>query len=339
MDLELTCEEREIAATFARVLSRESSSDRVRAAESAGFDERLWSLIAGMNAVGLVAPEDAGGAGAGFVELGLLAESVGKYLACVPVVEAAVAARLLAEVGGHESLVVRAASGDTIVVFSPGGATGSVAQVVPGGVVASAVLTLDDEELVLAVGTPGDALCDFGFVGASSRALDGYGVERIVLATGVEAARLWELGLGWWRLGSASAAAGIALQALDVAAAYAITREQFGSPIGSFQAIQGMLADVAMAADGGLLLAREAAWMHDQGMDSWRAAADVAFAHCAETAVKSAEVCVHVHGGYGFSMEYDAQLYLRRAKSIQLISGDPEHLWARIGSDSMKDGI
>jgi alkylation response protein AidB-like acyl-CoA dehydrogenase len=58
-----------------------------------------------------------------------------------------------------------------------------------------------------------------------------------------------------------------------------------------------------MAADGALLLAREAAWHHDHGLTSWRTAADLAYAHAAETAVRAAETCLHVHGGYGYTLE------------------------------------
>jgi alkylation response protein AidB-like acyl-CoA dehydrogenase len=335
VDLDLTGEERDVATTFERVLSRESSTERVRLAEATGFDKDLWSVLADMNAIGVVTPEESGGAGGGFIELGLVAESLGKNLACAPVVESALAARLLAEVGGQEELLARAIAGEVVVVFSPVGGADGIADVVPAGAVADGVLTIDGDELVLVSGAPGEALGDLGFLAASERLLTGEGVERAVLATGGRAHELWELGCGWWRLASAAMCAGLALQALEVATAYARTREQFGVPIGSFQAIQTQLADIAMAADGGLLLAREAAWSHDQGSPAWRQSADIAFAHNAETAVRSGEVCIHVHGGYGFTLDYDAQLYLRRARAIQLLGGDPDLVWEAVGAAAM----
>jgi alkylation response protein AidB-like acyl-CoA dehydrogenase len=149
---------------------------------------------------------------------------------------------------------------------------------------------------------------------------------------------MWTLARDRWRVGAAAACAGMAAEALDIAVRYAAQRQQFGVPIGSFQAIQQPLADAAMAGDGARLVTREAAWRHDNGLDSWPAAAAVAFAHAARTAVRSAELCLHVHGGYGYTLEYDAQLYLRRAKATRLGGGDPDLLWEEIGGTAMAGG-
>ena len=224
------------------------------------------------------------------------------------------------------------------MVLAPRPAVQGVAVAVPWGAVAGGVVALDDDELVLVHGAPGTAVRDLGFLAAADRALRGEAVERQVLADGDRAREIWDLAVGWWRLGTAAACAGMAGQALDVAAGYARTRHQFGVPIGSFQAIQQLLADPAMAADGALLLVREAAWQHDHGLASWRGAADIAYAHAAETAVRAAEACLHVHGGYGFTLEYDAQLYLRRAKALLLLGGDPEAIWQRIGAETAGNG-
>jgi Acyl-CoA dehydrogenase, C-terminal domain len=131
---------------------------------------------------------------------------------------------------------------------------------------------------------------------------------------------------------------GTAEGALNLALAHVRSRHQFGVPIGSFQALQQPLADAVMAADGALLVAREAAWRHDSGLDAWPAAAAVAFAHAAEAAVRCAELCLHVHGGYGYTLEYDAQLYLRRAKATRLGAGDPDLLWEQIGATAIGKG-
>jgi alkylation response protein AidB-like acyl-CoA dehydrogenase len=330
VDLELNDDESSVALAFERVFARESPIARVRAAETAGFDPALWKVLTEMGTVGMALPEPAGGAGGGLVSLVLAAEAAGRHLACVPIVEAAAAALVLAETGGEQ---VAAARGDRPpVVLASRPAVDGVAVLVPGGAVASAVVALDGDELVLAHGAPGTPARDFGFLGAADRPLRGEGVERQVLAAGGRALDVWDRSVGWWRVGAAAACAGLARQALDVAAGYARTRHQFGVPIGSFQAIQQLLVDPVLAADGALLLAREAAWRHDHGLASWRSAADIAYAHAAETAVRAAEACLHVHGGYGYTLEYDAQLYLRRAKALLLLGGDPEAIWARIGA-------
>jgi alkylation response protein AidB-like acyl-CoA dehydrogenase len=375
MDLELSEDEGSLAEAFGQVLARESATDRVRAAEAAGFDPGLWKVLTGMGAIGMALPESAGGAGGGLVSLVLAAEAAGRHLACVPLVEAAAAALVLTAAadartddwqgagaphaagqavsaqqadgqqagaprdGGQECRLPLAVDADgPPVVLAPRPAVDGVAVAVPGGAVACAVVALDGDELVLAHGAPGGAVRDLGFLAVADRPLRGEGVERVIVADGNQARGLWDLAVGWWRLGTAAACAGLAGQALEVGAGYARTRQQFGVPIGSFQAIQQMLADPAMAADGALLLAREAAWRHDHGLDSWRPAADIAYAHAAETAVRAAEACLHVHGGYGYTLDYDAQLYLRRAKALLLLGGDPEAIWQRIGTATAEGG-
>lgn len=337
MDLELTPDQRDVAEAFARVFARDSSSERVRAAEAAGFDPVLWKALAGMGAFGLTVAPESGGSGGGFVELALVAEAAGRRLACVPLVEAAVAAHLLAEAGVADA-VAEAAGGERVVVFAARPAESGVARLVPGGAVAGAVLALDGDELVLALGAPGEAVRDLGFQAAADRSLRGAGVDRRVLASGADARELWTRSRDRWRLGAAAACAGMAAEAVDLAVRYATERQQFGVPIGSFQALQQPLADAAMAADGARLVAREAAWRHDNGLDSWPAAAAVAFAHAALAAVRAAELCLHVHGGYGYTLEYDAQLYLRRAKATRLGAGDPDLLWEEIGATAMAEG-
>ncbi|MFB4308288.1 acyl-CoA dehydrogenase family protein [Actinomadura sp. GTD37] len=336
MDLGLTAEQRDVAAAFEHVLDRESSIERVRAAEDAGFDPALWKALSAMGAVGAAVPEAAGGSGHGVLELGFLTESLGRHLACAPLVEAATAAMLLADASGQDETLAQILAGGAPVVFCPRPAVDGTAILVPGGSEAQAVVALDGDRLVLARGAPPEAPGDLGFAACADRPLSGDAVERTVVADGERAERLWRSALGRWRLGTASALVGVADRALATAVDYAKAREQFGVPIGSFQAIQHSLAQIAMAVDGARLLARETAWRHDNADGGWRDAADIAFAHAAETAVRSAETCLHVHGGYGYALEYDAQLYLRRAKALQLQAGDPEVIWESIGAATMR---
>jgi alkylation response protein AidB-like acyl-CoA dehydrogenase len=336
VDLELSPEQHDVAAAFEHVLERESSAERVRAAEDAGFDPALWKVLSAMGAVGVAVPEAAGGSGKGVLELGLLAESLGRHLACAPLVEAATAAMLLADAGGQDAELPEALAGSAPIVFCPRPAVDGSAVLVPGGGGAQAVVALDADHLVLARGAPPKAQGDLGFLACADRPLTGNAIDRTVVARGEHARRLWRIALGRWRLGTAAALVGVAEQALATAVRYVKVREQFGVPIGSFQAIQHSLAQIVMAVDGARLLVRETSWRHDTTAAEWRDAADIAFAHAAETAVKSAEACLHVHGGYGYTLEYDAQLYLRRAKALQLQGGDPEVIWEAIGAATVK---
>ena len=122
---------------------------------------------------------------------------------------------------------------------------------------------------------------------------------------------------------TAGALVGLAGAALELGVEYAKQRQQFGVPIGSFQALAHRLADVATAVEGAQLLAREAAWAADEGEADAVALARMAFLFAARAAQDTTAAALHVHGGYGFTLEYDVQLYLRRAKAWPLALGDP----------------
>ncbi|MDN5853822.1 MAG: acyl-CoA dehydrogenase family protein, partial [Actinomycetia bacterium] len=331
MDFDITDEQRDIVAAFDKALTRESSIERVRAAEKSGFDPDLWHVLIDMGALELTGPGRTESNGA--IDLSLVAEAHGRHLACVPLVEATAAGVVLAEAGVAD--VEDRTDGP--VLFSPRPATGGVAESVPGGAVAGRIVVLDGADLLLVRGVP-DPIDDIGFTAMGRWRLNGAGVERTVLASGDEARRLWRHGLAWWQLSTAAVAVGIARRALQVAGDYVTVREQFGVPIGSFQSIQHSLADVFVEVEGARLLVREAANRCEQDAVMWGTSAAKAYANATEVAVRSAEVGLHVHGGYGYTLEYDPQLYLRRAKSLQLHGGASGRLWAAIGADTMASG-
>jgi alkylation response protein AidB-like acyl-CoA dehydrogenase len=93
--------------------------------------------------------------------------------------------------------------------------------------------------------------------------------------------------------------------------------------IANFQTIQHRLADNVTALDGGRLLAYEAAWAADGGLPNAGTLATMAFLFASEAAFKTASESLHFHGGYGYTLEYDIQLFFRRAKAWPLVAGDP----------------
>jgi alkylation response protein AidB-like acyl-CoA dehydrogenase len=136
-----------------------------------------------------------------------------------------------------------------------------------------------------------------------------------------------------WQLLTAAALVGIASTALDLGVAYATERHQFGVPIGSFQAVQHALADLPGRIDGARLLVHQAAWALDGGGDGvvdigdehiedGATLAAMAFLFATDTASDATARSLHVHGGYGFSEEYDIQLLYRRARGWPLVAGD-----------------
>jgi alkylation response protein AidB-like acyl-CoA dehydrogenase len=124
-----------------------------------------------------------------------------------------------------------------------------------------------------------------------------------------------------WKLLTAFSLVGLAQRSLEIGAEYARERIQFGVPIGGFQAIAHPLADCATRVDGAELLAWEGAWALAAEPERFEALAAMAFVWASQTAQRTAGVSLHTHGGYGFSLEYDIQLYYRRACAGSLVAG------------------
>lgn len=116
---------------------------------------------------------------------------------------------------------------------------------------------------------------------------------------------------------------GVAQAALDKSLSYAKEREQFGKPISSFQAIQFKLADMAMEVELARNMVLKAAWLKDNNKPFSKEAA-YAKLFATETAVRSAEEAVQIHGGYGYMREYEVERYLRDAKLLVIGEGTSE---------------
>ena len=318
MDLRLSDEQGQLVDAFAGLFGKESTAERVRAAEPLGFDERLWAQLLEMGALSMAVDEEHGGWGATVLDLALVAEEHGRALGSAPLLEAQVACRLLARSGGGGAadLLDAALAGDRLVALSPRPARSGVAHLVPAGAVATDVLVRHGDRLV-AVPTGSDRVVPEN-VGSLPLAdvpvpEDVVAAAPVVVDAGAGVAV--DAALDDWLVLTAAALAGMAERAVEIGVAYAGEREAFGQKIGGFQAVGHRLADIATASAGATLLAREAAWAvaEDPGRSAQLAA--MAFAFAAETARNATDVALHVHGGYGFMLEYDIQLYYRRSRA------------------------
>jgi alkylation response protein AidB-like acyl-CoA dehydrogenase len=321
VDLSLTPEQRQLVESFAAMYARASTSERVRAAEPSGFDPRLWTALTETGAVDMAVDEAVGGWGASALELALIAEQYGRALASAPVIEAQVAARLLGDCGdAGMTLLNEVLSGDKLVTFAPRAARARVLGMVPGGAVADAVVALIDDHLVaLPVGANRRAVANLGSLPLADIPV---GDDAVVLAEGEAAHRKFSDALDLWLALTAAALAGAAAKAVELGVEYAKQRHAFGTPIGSFQAVSHPLADSATAADGARLLALQAACAFtDEPLRATELAA-MAFAFAYETARDATARSLHIHGGYGFGMEGDIQLYYRRARGWAMVYGD-----------------
>lgn len=131
---------------------------------------------------------------------------------------------------------------------------------------------------------------------------------------------------------------GTAQRCLDDAVAYAKEREQFGRPIGSFQAIKHKCADMMVKLESARSAAYYAACIAADGGDDLSTVASLAKAWCSDTVFACAADSLQIHGGVGFTWEYDVHLYFKRARSTEVFLGDAayhrERVAARIGLDS-----
>jgi alkylation response protein AidB-like acyl-CoA dehydrogenase len=309
LDLSLTPDQDAVRELFARFYAKESSPARVREAEATGFDQRLWRSLEQMGAPSMGVPEAAGGGGAGIADLAIVAEQHGAHLGSAPLIEAMVASRVLGRTdAGLPTLALRPA-------------VAGIAKLVPGGAVADSVIAKDGDDLV-AVRQAAEPLRRRSLGSASLADVVVTG-DRDVLATGPDARRIYDAALDEWRVLSSAALVGLARAALSIGVQYVKDRHQFGVPIGSFQTVQHRLADLQTAVDGAALLSAKAAWAADEGEPDASALAAMAYIFCGRTAEQAAAASLHYHGGYGFMLEYDIQLYVRRSKAWRLVLGDP----------------
>ena len=122
------------------------------------------------------------------------------------------------------------------------------------------------------------------------------------------------------RISIGALALGIAQAALDAAVPYAQTREQFGRPIGSFQGVAFMIADMATEIEAARSLVWKAAWLKDQGRDFGLAAAEAKL-FASEVSSRATNAAIQVHGGYGYVTDYPVERYFRDAKLTEIGEG------------------
>jgi alkylation response protein AidB-like acyl-CoA dehydrogenase len=322
-DYSLSSDQEAVREVFHQFFTNECPSERVRAAEPLGYDEKLWRQLADLGATSMGLPEPAGGDGAALVDLLLVAEEAGACLAPVPFIEHAAASRALAGAGGAAAeLMADVAGGRRILTMAMEPASGRPRQLVPGGAVARSVLTLAADTLaVVHADEPPPLVPNQGSTPLAW--WDLAGGQRQELAEGPDArARYW-LARAEWKLLTAAALVGLTERALGIAVEFARTRETMGVPIGSLQGVAFPLADVAIGIAGARNLIRRAGWLLEHEPGRARHLVPAAFAYAAQVATHGATTSAHMQGGLGFTIEADASLYFLRAKGWSLLAGDP----------------
>jgi alkylation response protein AidB-like acyl-CoA dehydrogenase len=333
MDLGYSDEERDLRESLASFFDKESPLAAVRAAEPDGFDLGLWKKVAAMGLPSMGVSSTFGGGGASLLDLTLTAEQFGQRIAPVPLLESMVASNLLGRLvasGGDalaSELLAAVIEGASLVSIALRPLRHGVAHLAPAGAIADAVLVVDGDDVValrssISPDFPSHVPANLGCAPLADR---GRGIdERVVLASGPGARAAYGEARREWQVLMAGALVGLAQTALELGTDYVRERHAFGVPIATFQTVQHRLADAVTELEGARLLAYEAACSATDEVAEASSRAAMAFVFASQTAFTIAADSLHFHGGYGYTLEYDVQLYYRRAKAWPLAYGDPK---------------
>ena len=349
-------EERTAICDAVRALMRNLSSEaavRATMETAEGYDPALWKQLVSLGVTGLIVDTEYGGTGLGPVELELVMEETGAALLCSPLLSSGVlAAGLLMASGDKDAkrrLLPGIAAGTTIATVAMTGESGTWT---PAGVAVSARsangrTTLDGAASYVTHGQIADVI----FVVAKAEdglglfevAADATGLTRRALPSFDRTLRLARLDfmdtparqigrMGWPAVQSALDLALVALageqaggarRIFDMTVDYARTRIQFGRPIGGFQAIKHMAADLLLESESAISAARNAAALLAAGDPAAGAAISLAAFACADAFTTVAATAIQMHGGIAFTWEHPAHLYLRRARADAQLLGAP----------------
>jgi alkylation response protein AidB-like acyl-CoA dehydrogenase len=361
MDLEFTEEQNMLRDLVRGVCSEYAPSDTVRDTEDdpRGFPAELWKQLAELDLIGLLLPAEFGGSEMTALEGAILYEELGRSLAPTPhFVSAVMSAGVLLRAGSAEQQAAwlpQIAAGDAILTtawlephhgFGPEGvqlraqASGDAVALdgvkwhVPFASAADRLVVLgrgaDGVELYLVdPASSGITMTQHHTIAADTQyevRFDGVQVEA--------SERIGGAGTGWdtWHdtmldgiVLLAAQAVGGARFALEMTVQYAKDRQQFDKPLGAFQAIAHYLADASTTVEGAEILAHEAAWVraNDRPIDLL---APMAKLFACQTFRDVTAMGHQVHGGMGFTVECDMQMYFRRAKQLQLSWWDERYL-------------
>jgi alkylation response protein AidB-like acyl-CoA dehydrogenase len=358
-------EQEELRRTVRQFLDAKSPETEVRRLmeTTEGYDPAVWKQMGQeLGLQGLAIPEEHGGQGYSFIELGIILEEMGRVLLCAPYFSSVVlAANAILNAGTDaqkSALLPGIASGDSIATLAftePSGkwdAAGITMEATENG----GKFTLSGEKMFVLDGHIADLIVVVARTAGSS-GTDGIsfftvrgdadGLSRTALSTmdmtrkqaklefkNVTAEPLGAPGSAWPAFSKTLDQAAVALsnemmggaqRVLDMSVEYAKVRVQFGRPIGSFQAIKHKCADMLLEVESGKSAAYYASWAAAEDNDELPVVAALAKAYCSEAYFHATAENIQIHGGIGFTWEHPAHLYFKRAKSSEIYLGDPTY--------------
>jgi alkylation response protein AidB-like acyl-CoA dehydrogenase len=367
MDLDLTEEQELLRDTVRGLCVRHAGLDVVRSLEDdpIGYADKLWAELGESGILGLTIPEADGGSGMTLLDAAIVFLELGRALSPLPLFPSVVMAGGVLQRAGTEaqrsSLLPRIASGDAIVVpawlepdrgFGEKGVALQARRDGDGwtltGVKRHVQFARAAEQLLVLARTddagvamflvptdaPGVSLTQQHSISSDTQ----YRVDLEGVRVGDDA-RVGTADWSTWHDAMldgivllAAQASGGARVALDLTVQYAKDRKQFDKPLGAFQAIAHYLADAVATVDGAETLVYEAAWAGSKGRSITRLAPMAKLFAC-QTFRDVTAVAQQVFGGVGFTVEYDIQLYFRRAKQLQISWWDTRYLEELVAAD------
>lgn len=360
LNLDFTEEQDMLRDMVRGLLAQYASLEAVREAEDdpVGYSAELWAQLAELDLLGLLLPAEYGGSEMSMLEGVIVYEEFGRALAPTPhLVSCVLSAGAIVRGGSaeqKEGWLPRIAKGEVILTpawlepengFGPTGV--QVRAVADGegftisGTKQHVQFASSADRLVVLART-GDAPTDVDLFLVDPTAEGVTLTQKMSISSdtqyrvdldGVQVSagdRIGAAGSGWatWEkvmeegmVLAAALATGGTEHALDITVQYSKDREQFDKPLGAFQALSHYMADSKTALDGGKVLVYEAAWAHSQGR-SLASLAPMAKAFTCTTYRDTTAMAQQIFGGVGFTLEYEIQLYFRRAKQLQISWND-----------------
>jgi alkylation response protein AidB-like acyl-CoA dehydrogenase len=325
VEFDFNDEQREIKATAHEFIGARFKPERVRelAEADSPYDEEIWKEMCELGWPGIAIAEEHGGQGLGVVELVILQEELGYRCAPSPMISNAFAG----------VLIERAGSDEQRSRWLPGIASGERR--------GAAALTPDDEPVVGAAAGAAVIVLNDG-EGARLVEADAATLERLDLIDTTRAYFRVSADGGDSLPGDVSAAVdigcvalaaelvGVAQRALDLAVDYAKERQQFGRPIGSYQAVSHRLAGMLWDVEEARSLTYYAAWAADADPEALPLAASMAKARASDAATEVTHEAIQTLGGIGFTWEHDIHFFLKRARVASELLGSARQHRARV---------
>jgi len=361
VDLSFDEDQRRLAATARRVLTERAGSAQLRRTLESpeGFDAELWKQLGQLGWTGITVPEAYGGLGLGPIELTAVMEEMGRALLCSPFFSSIALAMnvvlALEDEAQRARHLPQLASGELrgALAYAEAGVEGTWPHAKASAHRQGAAFVLNGEKSYVLDGQTADrlivALRLDGEAALFAVETDATGVHRTalrtldptrrqarialrdvrvageaLLASGAAAERALSRALDLATIALAAEQVGGAERCLDMALEHARTRHQFGRPIGSFQAIKHLCADMLTqleTARSGCYYAAAAASRSDARSLAQLAA--ISKVCCSEAYFFCAAQSIQIHGGMGFTWEHDAQLHFKRARSSMALLGEP----------------